>query len=88
MKLICNVLVVAFIIMEILILPDGSEEASDVEDPVPLTSSADRRTRKPVWRTREPSDVPSIELVFRCEIFAGNPVNKPITYFNDHLDGE
>ena len=83
-KLICNVPVVAFIIMVILILPDGSDE----EDPVPSTSSADSRTQNPKWYTQEPSDVPPIEPVFRGEIFVGNPVNEPISYFNDHLDGK
>ena len=72
-KLICNVPVVAFIIMVILILPDGSDE----EDPVPSTSSADSRTQNPKWYTQEPS-----------EIFTGNPVNEPISYFIDHLDGK
>ena len=72
-------------------LPDGSDEASDEEDHVPTvlsTSTANNRTRKPVWRTRQQSDVASTEPVFRGETFAGNPVSEPIAYFNDHLDDE
>ena len=87
-KLICNVLVVAITIIVNLMLPDGSEEASDKEHHVPSTSTANSRTRKPVWRTRQQSDMASTEPVFRGETFAGNPVSEPIVYFNDHLDDE
>ena len=67
-KLICNVLVVAIIIIVNLMLPDGSEEASDEEDPVPSTSTANSRTRKPVWRTQQQSDVASTEPVFVAKL--------------------
>ena len=52
------------IIIITLMLPDGSEEASDEDDPVPSTSTANSRTRKPVWRTRQPSEVVSAEPAF------------------------
>lgn len=60
----------------------------DEEHPVPSTSSADSRSQKPVWHRRVSSDMPSIEPVFLGETSAGNPVNEPITYFNDQLEGE
>ena len=71
-------------------LPDSSDETSDEDDsnPVPSTSTASSHNHKPVWHTQELSDVPSVESVFRGEVFTGNAVQDHITYFCNHLDGE